>query len=103
MHFGTSLRHLYFHLRKSERVIHGLASSARYCYATWLHHLVCADRQGLNNCPEAVAEIGPGSSLGVGLAALISGSHKYYALDDVQHATRGTNLKVFDELVRLFM
>lgn len=85
-----------------KRVRDGLAADARYCYAAWLHHLVHARRQGLDDCPRVVAEIGPGSSLGTGLAALISGSSRYHALDVVDHATAEANLLVFDRLVGLF-
>ncbi len=78
------------------------AASARYCYAVWLRHLTKASESGLDAQPETVAELGPGGSLGVGLAALLSGSAKYYALDRVRHAGAAMNLEVFDELVELF-
>jgi len=93
-------RYSYFDPPKD--IAHGFASRARYCYAVWLHHLISANRHGFNDRPDSVAEIGPGVSLGVGLAALISGSSKYYAFDVLRHATAKTNLKVFDELVSLF-
>jgi len=80
----------------------GATSSARYCYAVWLRHLVLAKTNGLNPKPKIVAELGPGGSLGIGLAALISGCDKYYALDVVELANDECNLKIFDELVTLF-
>jgi len=49
-----------------------------------------------------VAEIGPGESLGIGIAALLSGAERYYALDVVEHATLESNLTIFDGLVSLF-
>lgn len=61
-----------------------------------------AKRNGLNPYPRIVAELGPGDSLGTGLAALISGCDRYYAFDVVEHANTKDNLRVFDELVRLF-
>lgn len=76
--------------------------SARYCYAVWLRHLVLAHQHGLTRHPRVVAELGPGASLGVGLAALISGSETYYACDVVRQADRGRSLQLFDELVALF-
>lgn len=79
----------------------GMASSARYCYAAWLTHLIHA-RESLFAPPQVVVEIGPGSSLGVGLAALLSGASRYYGLDVVEHATTENNLRVFDDLVPLF-
>ena len=76
--------------------------SARYCYSVWLRHLVTAKRNGLNPYPKVVAELGPGNSLGIGLAALISGSEKYFGFDVVAYSTNDTNLRIFDELVTLF-
>lgn len=81
----------------------GGSDSSRYCYAVWLRHLVTAHSHGLASAPPAaVAELGPGDSLGVGLAALICGSDRYVGLDAVQHASTPRNLSVFDELVDLF-
>jgi len=76
--------------------------SARYCYSVWLRHLVMAKNNGLNSYPKIVAELGPGDSLGIGLAALISGCDKYFAFDVVEHANTERNVKIFDELVTLF-
>lgn len=80
----------------------GGTNSARYCYSVWLRHLVMAEKKGLNTCPKVVAELGPGDSLGIGLAALISGCDRYYAFDVVKHAYNERNLQIFDELVTLF-
>jgi hypothetical protein len=62
---------------------------------------MCRDH-GISALPRVVAELGPGDSLGVGLAALISGADQYYAFDVVKHANNPRNLEVFDELVTLF-
>lgn len=80
----------------------GRTNEARYCYSVWLRHLVMAHNNGLSTEPKVIAESGPGNSIGVGLAALISGAEKYYALDVVEYASTQGNLKVFDELVTLF-
>ena len=80
----------------------GGTDNARYCYSVWLRHLVVARENGLQTEPEAVAELGPGDSVGVGLAALISGADKYYALDVVEHADIRKNLEIFEELLNLF-
>lgn len=77
-------------------------ASSRYCYSVWLRHLVMAHCNGLNSFPKVVAEFGPGKSLGIGLAALISGCEQYFALDVVEHANVDRNVRVFDELVDLF-
>jgi SAM-dependent methyltransferase len=57
---------------------------------------------GLNGLPTTVAELGPGDSLGIGLAALLSGSEHYYGFDVVKHSNNERNLNIFDELVELF-
>jgi hypothetical protein len=80
----------------------GGTDSARYCYSVWLRHLVMAHLNGLSTKPKVVAELGPGDSIGVGLAALITGAEKYYALDVVEYANTQKNLEIFDELVTLF-
>ncbi len=80
----------------------GGTNTAKYCYSIWLRHLVLANKSGLNSHPKIVAELGPGDSLGIGLAALISGSDKYFAFDVIEHANTERNLKIFDELIELF-
>ena len=80
----------------------GGTESSRYCYSVWLRHLVMAHESGLSSNPKAVAELGPGDSIGTGLAALISGAEEYYALDVVRYANSERNTKLFDELVQLF-
>ena len=80
----------------------GGSGSASYCYSVWLRHLCMAYQNGLYPNPPVIAELGPGDSLGIGLAALISGCEKYYALDLVKHAAPEKNLAIFDELVNLF-
>ena len=57
--------------------------SPRYCYSVWLRHLVMASDGCLFEYPKTVAELGPGDSIGIGLAALISGADEYYAFDVV--------------------
>lgn len=81
----------------------GGTDSARYCYSVWLRHLVMAAQSGLDTNPRIVAELGPGDSLGVGLAALISGCDRYFAFDVVGYADIQKNLSIFDELLSLFL
>jgi SAM-dependent methyltransferase len=81
----------------------GGTGSARYCYAVWLRHLILAHDAGLYAAvPRVVAELGPGDSIGIGLAALLSGAEKYYALDLVAYSDLKGNLNVFEELADLF-
>jgi hypothetical protein len=60
-----------------------------------------AKENGLDPDPKCVAELGPGESLGVGLAALLTGCEQYFAFDVVQHSGAEKNERVFDELVVL--
>lgn len=75
---------------------------AEYCYSVWLRHLSCAMGGGMGPMPATVAEIGPGDSIGVGLAALIGGAQQYVAFDAVAHADIQRNLVIFDELVERY-
>lgn len=80
----------------------GGTASARYCYSVWMRHLVWAWKNGLNARPCSVAELGPGGSIGMGLAALLSGAERYTALDVVAYSQIEKNLEVYGELVDLF-
>jgi Methyltransferase domain len=80
----------------------GGSTDARYCYSVWLRHLVSAANNGLNSAPQIVSELGPGDSLGMGLAAVLSGAERYYAFDVVAHASAERNMAVLDELIHLF-
>lgn len=76
--------------------------SARYCYSVWLRHLVKAQAHRFSTIGGTVVELGPGDSLGIGLAALLSGASRYIAVDVVRHANVEQNLTIFADLVRLF-
>src|SRR4051794_14376468 len=76
--------------------------SARYCYSVWLRHLWMLHRNALPLGFDTMVELGPGDSLGIGMAALLSGVQRYIALDVVRYASETTNLQIFDELVALF-
>ena len=80
----------------------GSTDSARYCYSVWLRHFVKAAEAGLPTHFETVAELGPGDSLGTGLAALLTGARRLYALDAIAYSDLSRNLAVFDELAELF-
>lgn len=77
--------------------------NARYCYSVWLRHLVLLESNNPSfEIPKVIAEFGPGDSLGIGLAGLISGAEKYYALDIVKYANNKLNEKIFTDLIELF-
>lgn len=76
--------------------------SAAFCYSVWLRHVVIANESGLSANPRVLVELGPGSSLGVGLAAMLCGTERYYALDAIRFAELNRNLAILDELIYLF-
>lgn len=80
----------------------GGTNSARYCYAVWMRHFLWAKRADPSFNPQIVVELGPGDSLGSGLAALLSGVKLYYALDLVPFANLRRNVRMLDEMVQLF-
>jgi len=80
----------------------GGSDNARYCYSVWFRHLAIARANGLKSHPRLVAELGPGDSFGIGLAALLSGAEKYWALDVVEFSSLKRNIQIFDDLVSLF-
>jgi SAM-dependent methyltransferase len=81
----------------------GGTDCARYCYSVWLRHLVFAFANRLPTRPQTVAELGPGDSLGTGIAALLSGAQTYYAFDVVEYATNERNQRMLEELADLFL
>jgi len=80
----------------------GGTNSARYCYDVWLKHLTMLGANGMESIPNTLAELGPGDSIGIGLAAMLSGVDTYYALDVKRYSNVDFNIKIFDELVVLF-
>jgi len=88
-----------------EHVMHkrpGSTVKSRYCYAVWMRHLINAMENGMTRIPKSVVELGPGGTVGVGMAALLSGAEQYTGLDVVNNWETERNLQVFDELVTLF-
>jgi hypothetical protein len=79
----------------------GGTDSAEYCYAVWLRHLLFMSESGVTQLPGSVVELGPGDSIGVGLAAVASGVQRYVAVDVVEHAIAERNLALFDRIVEL--
>jgi len=74
---------------------------SRYCYSVWMRHLKNWNTV-YSEIPEIIAELGPGDSLGIGLAALLSGSKQIHVLDVVKYWDTKRNLQIFDELIDLY-
>ena len=81
----------------------GHTRSSAYCYSVWMRHLSLLATHSEMGVPHAVAELGPGPSLGTVLAALLSGVEQAFAFDVSAHAqAKARNLRILDELVNLF-
>lgn len=85
----------------SARPATGAGGTARYCYSVWLRHLIMADRAGLPADPATVAELGPGESLGAGIAALLCGAERYFAFDVHPFADAARDLRILEEIAAL--
>jgi hypothetical protein len=79
----------------------GGTNKAPYCLEVWFKHLAPLQAAGMRTLPRTFAELGPGDSIGVGLAAMLSGVDRYYALDVVRFSDTASNLAIFDELAAL--
>lgn len=77
----------------SERSTGGTVSP-EYCFQIWLRHLMLAERVQLPTDPHVVAELGPGDSLGTGVAALLTGASTYIAVDLVEYAASTKNVEM---------
>ena len=80
----------------------GGTDTAYYCYSVWIKHLTMLWKNGMRSMPNTLAELGPGDSIGIGLAAMLSGVNNYFALDVVRYSNTDINLKTFEDLVSLF-
>jgi hypothetical protein len=78
------------------------SDSGSYCYGVWLKHLTLLWENNVRSIPHTIAELGPEDSLGVGLAAILSGVSNYYGLDVIRHSATARNLRIFEELADLF-
>lgn len=80
----------------------GGTNNAHYCYGVWMKHMSLMFESGMRKMPTTLVELGPGDSIGIGLAALLSGVNHYYGLDVVKFANKEKNHEILDELIRLF-
>ena len=88
---------------RQRRASTGGSDSARYCYSVWLRHLSILGANGFRVAGGQVGELGPGDSVGTGLAALLSGAKHYAGLDIVPFAARANLLSIFQDLIQLYV
>lgn len=87
---------------KLRRSSTGGSDSSRYCYSVWLRHLVALHALGFRVRGARIGELGPGDSLGVGIAALLSGADTYLGLDVVPFSDKADHGAMLDELIQLY-
>src|SRR5580704_3770590 len=76
--------------------------TAEYCYRVALKHLLLADEITGNGVPDVVAELGPGDTIGVGIASLLSGASRYIGIDVRRFLDADASRAIARELVALF-
>ncbi len=79
----------------------GNERDAPYFYGVWVKHLALLRRAGLDGAPRAVAEFGPGDTLGSGISALLTGAQRYAAFDVRDFTTERGNLLILERLLPL--
>lgn len=75
---------------------------AEYFYGVWLKHLTLLDEATNCGVPQSIAELGPGDTIGVGIAALLSGARRYIGVDTKPFASRANNAAMADQLISMF-
>ncbi|NCU32180.1 MAG: hypothetical protein EOM23_04445, partial [Candidatus Moranbacteria bacterium] len=81
----------------------GGTNSSKYCYSVWLRHYTKVFQTLMRDLTGShIAELGPGDSLGTGIAALFSGCKTYTAIDAVQHFNTEANLAALHDIHELF-
>jgi SAM-dependent methyltransferase len=81
----------------------GGTDSPRYCYSVWLRHLVMLGRFGFRVKGTVIGELGPGDSIGTGLAALLSGARTYTGLDIVPFSAKADLPSFCEELLDMYV
>ena len=87
---------------RRRHAITGGTDTPRYCYSVWLRHLVMLHRYGFKTTGARIGELGPGDSIGIGLAALLSGANQYVGLDIVPFSAKADLESILEELIQLY-
>ncbi|HEX3666874.1 MAG TPA: methyltransferase domain-containing protein [Rhizomicrobium sp.] len=76
--------------------------TAQYCYGVWFKHLLLVDEIAGCGVPEVIAELGPGDTIGVGIAALLSGASRYIGVDARKFANVDVSVLIAENLAKMF-
>src|SRR6266540_4688117 len=76
----------------------GGTDTSRYCYSVWLRHLATLHPYGFKVTGARVGELGPGDSIGIGLAAMLSGAAQYVGLDIVPFSAKADLKNILEEI-----
>jgi len=87
---------------RRQRESTGGSCSARYCYSVWFRQLITLHQYGFRINKAQIGELGPGDSLGMGLAALLSGAAGYSGLDIVPYSAKTDLERMLDELMKMY-
>src|SRR5687767_9389956 len=91
---GLLTRVSLFNQWRRHRAGTGGSDSARYCYSVWLRHLSILSAADFCISGARIGELGPGDSIGTGLAALLSGARAYVGLDIFPFAKKANLLEI---------
>jgi SAM-dependent methyltransferase len=85
-----------------QRMNVGDSARAEYFYGVWMKHISILNKTFDCGIPQAVVELGPGDTLGVGVCSLLSGSSKYIGVDAAPFARGDHAVDVANALVQSF-
>jgi len=79
------------------------SNSSEFCYNLWARIYILLKDNKIDAKLDNIAEIGTAGSLGVGLCAMLTGSNQYTALEIENNFNLQENLKIYNEITKLFM
>jgi len=87
---------------RTRRALSGGTNQGQYCYKVWLNHLSSLADAGFDVRGAHMVELGPGDSIGTGLAGLLSGADAYRGLDAIPYSANVDLPAMLSELVQMF-
>lgn len=79
----------------------GSTQDPLYCYTVWMRNLCVMRKFGWDPQGRDVCELGPGNSIGTGIAALFSGVNSYTGLDAFPYSFATNKKRIAELIVRL--